>query len=239
MKTRGRKGITLAELLVAMAISSVLMSSVLVLYHRGTIEIQHSSGRIELQRRGRALLERIQPLLCSAIKPSRVSPQEAIYVPDVPVDDLIDNGVVASDASYHQVVFATPVDWLRSPQVPAGRDLAWRPQYHLYEIAQTAGPAGRGNQVVLRRALGVTVNSTVQPRLFNVQLDSSVQPRVLGRDLDWFNVRYIRAGAVQIQVVLGNQRILDAATRSRVARLTRPYTIEVTSLIQIPYYSNH
>lgn len=233
-----RRGITLAELLVAMAISSVLMTSVLVLYQRGTLEVRHSTGRIELQRRGRALLERIQPLLCSAVKPSRQSSQEAVYVPDQPVDDLIDNGVYANDSSYHQVVFATPVDWLGNQTVPSGRSLAFQPTYYLYEISQTAGPAGRGNQVVLRRVLDVSVNASFEPHLFTVPVDTRVEPRVLGRDLDWLNVRYIRAGAVQIQIVLGCQRILDGATRSQVARMN-PYTVEVTSLVQIPYYSNN
>jgi prepilin-type N-terminal cleavage/methylation domain-containing protein len=234
-----KRGLTLIELLVAMGISSILMTTVVVLYGRGMIEVQHSSGRVELLRRGRGLLERIQPLLCSAVKPRREAAQEAIYVPDVPVDDLIDNGKLATDKSFHQVVFATPVNHLAPGPLPTARELTFNPKYYLYEIAQVPGEkAGQGNQVVLRRVSNVVVNTAFNPHQFAVTADQSVAPRVLGRDIDWLNVRYVRAGALQVQVLISSDRIQDEGQRSRAKRMA-PYTVEVSSLIQIPYYSNN
>lgn len=234
-----KRGVTLLELLVAMGISSILMTTVMVLYNRGMIEVQHSSGRVELLRRGRGLLERMQPILCSAVKPRREAAQEAIYVPDVPVDDLIDNGKLATDKSFHQVVFATPVNHLSPGPLPTARELTFSPKYYLYEIAQVPGEKpGQGSQVVLRRVNSVAVNTGFSPHQFAVSADQTVAPRVLGRDIDWLNIRYVRAGALQVQVLLSSERIQDESQRSRARRMT-PYTVEVSSLIQIPYYNNN
>ena len=226
-KTVRTRGFSLIELLVAMAIGSLILLVVAFLYQTGLWEFRHSSGRIELVRRGRAALDKSQPYICAAVRPGGTSGPEAITFPITPSDDL-------HDAPASRLQFTTPIDFLGGAALPSARQLQANPVYYYYELAEVPGPAGQGNDLVLRRYVD------------ELTPDLSVTPLVVARNLgvpdgaggyrDGFVVRYLRPGAVELQVQVCSQLLTDRAERNRIESRT-PMVIRMSSIIQIPYYS--
>lgn len=212
-----RRGFTLPEMLVSMTLSVLMLGVVVLLYQTGLWEYRHASGRIELVRKSRHLMGRVQPLLSSAIKPVSAGSQEAIAFPDTFVDDLHQTGE-------SRVAFFTPVDFLVDPTLPTARELQANPDYHLYEIAMVPGAGGNGNDVVLRKLVD------------EITPDVSVTPRLLSTGIDDFRVRYLRPGALEVQVTVTGQRITDEIVRNTTEART-PLNLVVNTIIQLPYYN--
>lgn len=236
-QTLNRRGFTMVELLVTMAISSALLLMVALLFKVGLWEVRHSSGRVELVRRSRQCMDRVQRYLVAACKPNSAGAQEAVSFPITFSDDL-------HQAPESRVQFYTPIDFLVSTSSPTARQLQMNPNYHSYEIAAVPGPAGRGQDIVLRKYL-----APANPGEDPVEQDLSVAPRYLGRDVglpdpndpniyrDGLVVRYLRPGALEIQVNVSSSRISDDAQRNTIEAHT-PMRISMTSIIQLPYYAN-
>ncbi|MCA9795908.1 MAG: prepilin-type N-terminal cleavage/methylation domain-containing protein [Candidatus Eremiobacteraeota bacterium] len=210
------KAFTLAELLVAMTVSSMLFLAIVSLYQAGVWEFTRSSGRIEMARRGRNLLDRVQPLLGTAIKINPTGAQEAIYFPDQVLDDF-------SQAGETRVLFSTPVDFLGNQPLPSARELRLHPKFYLYEVALVPGE-GRAQDVVLRR------------RVDPLTPDPTVEPRVLGRDVDDFRVKYLRPGALEIEVVVSLDGVSDKLVRNKLQG-RGVQRIRLSTIVGIPYYN--
>ncbi len=199
-----------------MVLGFLMLAVIVLLYQTGLWEYRHASGRIELVRKGRQLMGRVQPLLSSAVKPVTAGSQEAIAFPDTFVDDLNQPGE-------SRVSFYTPVDFLVDPTLPTARELQANPNYHLYEIAMVPG-TGNGNDVVLRKLVD------------EITPDLSVTPRVLTVGIDDFRVRYLRPGALEVQVTITGQRITDEIVRNTTEDRT-PLSLDMNTIIQLPYYN--
>ncbi len=234
-KTLRAQGITLTELLVAIAIASLVATLVATLFHTGLFHVRRSSGRIDLVRRVRLCLDNTQRYLSAAVKPNTGSGEYAIYYPERFSDDETDAPVTA-------VGYWTPIDFLGGAVLPSARQLQVSPAYYRYELAEIPGEVGRGNDVVLRRLTDFGV------------LDTTVTPRVIGRDLGWrdnsgeyvdgFVVRYLRVGALRLDVTASGSRIHDSLERQAVENSsgTNPDSqmiVRLTTIIQLPYYSNN
>lgn len=236
-KTINNRGFTVVELLVAMAISSALLLMMGLLFKVGLWEVRHSSGRVELVRRGRQCMDNVQRYLVAACKPNSAGSQEAISFPVTFTDDL-------HQAPESRVQFYTPIDFLVSNDSPTARDLQLNPNYHSYDIAAVPGPPGAGQDVVLRKYL-----PPANPGEDPVDFDLSVAPRYLGRDLgvpdpdnpgvynDGLVIRYLRPGALEVQVNVSSDRISDDVNRNTIEANT-PIRLTMTSIVQLPYYSN-
>ncbi len=216
LRRRPRGGFSLPEMLVSMALSALMLAVVVLLYQTGLWEYRHASGRIELVRKSRHLMGRVQPLLSTAVKPVSAGAQEAIAFPDTFVDDLHQTGE-------SRVSFYTPVDFLVDPTLPTARQLQANPNYHLYEIAMVPG-TGNGNDVVLRKLVD------------EITPDMGVNPRVLAVAIDDFRVRYLRPGALEVQVSVSGQRITDEIVRNTTEART-PLNLVMNTIIQLPYYN--
>ncbi len=235
--THSQRGFTLVELLTAMAISAGLLLMVAMLFKVGLWEVRHSSGRIEIVRRGRQCMDNVQRYLVAACKPNSSGAQEAISYPVTFSDDL-------HQAPESRVQFFTPIDFLVSSGSPTARQLQQNPVYHSYEIAAVPGPTGAGQDVVLRKYL-----PPANPGEDPVDQDLSVAPRYLGRDLgipdptnpslynDGLVIRYLRPGAVEVEVNVSSSRISDDTNRNAIEANT-PMVVTMNSIIQLPYYSN-
>lgn len=226
------KGVSLAELLVAMTVASILTTAIVAVFHAGNWEFQHSSGRIELIRRARAILDRITPLVTTAVKTSSSAAQEAIVDPPTPVDDLtpLENMTQAQrDALPARLMFTSAMNFFGGGPAPKARELQNNPTYYYYDVAETPGGAGQGSNVLLRRWI------RTGPGVYNP--DNTVTPMVLGRQIDNFYVRYLRPGAVQLAVEISGNRIQDSVARNRIQQRT-PIVMRVTTILQLPYYGN-
>ncbi len=223
------RGFTLAELLVAMVISSALLAVVAVLYQTGLWEFRHSAAHIELSRRGRTALDRLQPYISSAIKPNPSGSDEAILFPDTFFDDL-------HQATESRVQFYTPVDHLGGAPMPDARTLQENPLYYIYEIAEVPGPLGRGNELVLRRYLDPVTPDLSVPPLVLARALGEPDPENPGAFYNGFGVRYLRPGSLEFQVVVSSALLQEDDVRARVEART-PMNPAFTSIIQIPYYS--
>ena len=217
-RVRSRKsGFSLVELLVSMFLAFMMFAVIVMLYQAGIWEYRHASGRIELVRKARALLGRVQPLLSTAVKPVSAGAQEAIAFPDTFTDDLHQTGE-------SRVAFYTPLDALVTDTLPSARELQANANYHLYEIAMIPGASGNGNDVVLRKLI-----DPITP-------DMGVTPRILTTGIDDFRVRYLRPGAVEIQVTVSGARITDEIVRNTTEDRT-PLNLVMNTIIQLPYYN--
>ena len=229
------RGFTLTELLVAMAIASLVAMLVAALFHTGLFHIRRSSGRIDLMRRVRHCMDNTQRYLSAAVKPNTESGEYAVFYPETFSDDETDQPQTA-------VGYWTPVDFLGGASLPSARALQANPAYYRYELAEIPGELGRGNDVVLRRLSDFGV------------IDSSVTPRVIGRDLGWrdssgeyvdgFVVRYLRVGALRLDVTASGSRVHDSLERQAVTSSSGTsegfqMVVRLTTIIQLPYYSNN
>jgi prepilin-type N-terminal cleavage/methylation domain-containing protein len=235
--TLKRKGFSLIEVLVVLAVSGIMFVLIAALFQAGTWEVRRSSGRIEVVRRGRQAIENCQMYLSSACQPGeRLDPTgaqtQAIFGPDA-LDDLNH----PNPASF--VRFFTAVDHLVDPTPLKARELQTNPDYHAYELAAVPGLNGKGQDLVLRKFL--VPNAPQLPH----EHDILAKPRILARRLgipkaggyeDGFVVRHLREGAVQIQVNVSSDLISDATQRSRIEQAT-PMRIKMSSIYQLPFYN--
>lgn len=232
-----KRGFTIAELLVVMAVSSMLLACMASLFRVGMWEIHRSSGRIDVVRRGRLALDQTQRYLASACQPGqRVDPSgsqcQAVFGPDA-LDDLNN----PNPQSYLR--FWTAIDHLNDLIPPTARQLQMTPSYFAYEIASVPGIDGRGQDLVVRR-----YRVPLEPNL-PTQFDLTAKPRTLARALgvpaggsyeDGFVVRHLRQGAVQIQVNISSDLISDKTQRNKIEDAT-PLRIKMSSIYQLPFYS--
>lgn len=236
-KTLRRRGFTVIELLVVMAISSMLLLVIASLFKVGMWEIHRSSGRIDVVRRGRQAIDQTQRYLASACQPGqRIGPNgsqaQAIFGPDA-LDDLNN----PNPESY--VRFWTAIDHLNDVTPPSARQLQMNPTYFAYEVAAIPGFEGRGQDLVVRRYLVPS-----EPNL-PTQFDVTANPRFLARALgvpsggsyvDGFVVRHLREGAVQIQVNVSSDLISDRTQANKIEDAT-PMRIKMSSIYQLPFYN--
>ena len=234
-KTLTRKrGFTIIEMLIVLTISSLMLVVLGSLFATGFWEISHSSGRIELVRRGRRAIDNCQAFLASASKPN--PDREAVSFPATFDDDLTSN-------PQPRVQFYTPYDHLVADSKPLARELTNNPVYHSYELAAVPGDPGRGQSLQLSK-----YQPPAGPGLDPLFPDTTVRPRIIVRDLgvpktgvpggygDGFIVRYRSLGTVQIEVNLSSALINDSYQKNTIQART-PMLIKMRSIIQIPYYN--
>lgn len=222
-------------MLLALAVGSLIAMLVAAMFRSSGYFVRRSSGRIDLVRRARLCMDNTQRYLSSAVKPDTGSGEYAVFYPETFSDDETDQPATA-------IGYWTPVDFLGGAALPSARDLLANPTYYRYEMAEVPGEAGRGNDVVVRRLSDFGV------------VDSSVTPRVIGRDLGWvdestgqytdgFVVRYLRVGAVRLDVTASGSRIHDSLERAAVENATATgkgsMVVRLTTIVQLPYYSNN
>lgn len=76
-----RRGLSLAEVLVAMAVMGVLSIALLNIFGLTMTSVRHGEGHLAMQMKAREAVRRLEPLLSTAIPPTTT--QEAIYLPAV------------------------------------------------------------------------------------------------------------------------------------------------------------
>ena len=230
----------MVEMLVVLAITSIMGLVIAAIFSAGLWEISHSSGRIELVRKGRRCIDNTQRYLASAC--NSIAGEETITYPTTPVDNL-------SGPTFSRVQFYTPFDHLVSTIEPSARTLQNAPAnatpYHSYELAAVPGPNGQGQDVVLRKYLPaanpgddpVTPDLTVAPRFIARDLGVPVDPvNQPGVYQDGFVIRYLRTGTVQLEVNLSSDTIDDGYQQATIEDRT-PMRFKMTSIIQLPYYN--
>lgn len=233
------RGFSLPELLIAMTLSVLMTVVIVALYQSGLWEFHHSSGRIELARKGRVAIDRIQPLISTAVK---FSAEDAILYPELPVGgvDIFDDTQNPGDS---RIIFSTPVDLLGNAPLPTARQLAANPVYHLFEIAAVPNADDDALELVLRKRQW---DDTASPPIGAI--DAAATPKVLARDLyrfgdtadpndpTGFNIKRLRAGAVQVRVRLVGDQITDDIVRARTEART-PIDLVMSTVVHVPYYS--
>lgn len=235
-----RSGFSLLELLVATGMSSLILLLLTSLFRVGMWEIDSSSGRIALVRRGRLAIDSVQRYLSGACEPgirldSLGNQAQAIIVP-LELDDL------ESPDPDSRVRFFTPLNHLEDDLLPGARELQMNPQYFAYEIAAIPGANNQGQDLVLRRYQVPPVSGDP------VTPDTTVEPRVLARKLGapdtssttgysgGFEVRHLRQGALRIQVSVSSDLLSDQRERTKLES-ARPLRIKMSSIYQLPYYN--
>ena len=226
------------EVLLAMGVSSLLLMLLAATFRVGFWEMQRSSGRIEVVRRGRVTIDNIQRYLNSACRPGyRQAPgswgtvqAEAVFGPADIVDDL------HSEPEDH-VYFWSAEDHLSGSLPLKARELQANSVYYAYGIAPVPGENNQGQDLLLRRF--VVPDEPLLPQLW----DTSAKPRYLGRRLgvpdgnggyqDAFLVRRVREGALQIQVRVSSDLITDETQRNRIENAT-PMRLKMSSIFQLP-----
>lgn len=134
---RSGHGLSLLEVLVAMAIMGVISTALLRVYDMTVNTMRQGSGHLALQQRVRESVRRMQPLLTTAMPPNTT--QEAIYAPPL-----------LGPAS-PSIRWSTPEDLLTN--VPADpRSPTWR----LYELSFDSGTG----EIVLRQIAPAVPNPT-------------------------------------------------------------------------------
>lgn len=238
MRTRCQKGFTILELLTVLAVSSLMLVLLAVVFKTGLTTVAKSSGRIEVVRLARNAIDQTQRYLGSACRPGfRLDPSnnqaEAIFGPATFVDNL--NG----PATDH-LRFWSAIDHLSNNPVPqTARQLQETPNYFAYDLTTIPGTNGRGQDLIIRQ-----FHVPAEPTL-PFALNTSRQPRVLGRALgipvgatyaDGFVVRYIRRGAVLLEVNVASEVISDDYANAQV-RNAQKLRIKMRSIYQLPFYS--
>lgn len=229
---RRSSGFTILELLVAMTISTLLLVVLGALFRAGFWEVQHSSGRIELIRRGRQAINNTQRYLATAVSPGDVGGETAIAFPPSPLDDDPES----------RVQFYTVQDHLVNPISPGAREIQESPAYYSYEIAGIPGPNNVGQDLVVRKRLMPTAPTPAD--LPPLAPDLSVEPKFLVRGLgtpeanytDGFIVRHNRLGAIEMEINLSSDLISDSLHRNKLENYT-PLRIKMTTIYSLPVYN--
>ncbi len=238
-KTRlGHGGFTLVELLVTMAISSLIATVVVMLFQAGLFHIRRSSGRIDLVRRARNCMDNTQRYLSAAVRPDEASASQAFCDPDPLTVDDMDFSDDAEDHPFSFVRYWTASDFIGGTPTASARELQTSsdPAYYVYELAEVQGEDGVGNDVVLRRYTDpVTQDMTETPRVIARYL--GVFDEASGDYRDGFVVRLLSPSALQLQVAATGSRIHGELEAHSVANSAN-MTIRLTTIIQLPFYSN-
>ena len=121
MRGASRSGLTLVETLVAMAVLSLLGLSLLRTYDICRQAYAVSTGRMEVQHKARITLQRVTPLLFSAIPPSESAP--ALVSPSVaagPVSTIIYN-VPVQPVDVRNPTYRQERIWFTAPAPAVGQ----------------------------------------------------------------------------------------------------------------------
>lgn len=110
----GRSGTTLVELMVVLALFSIITFVILQLYNSASAEFEKASGEMTLTRRARSLADKLIPILSTAT-PMRKGFTESFYHPDAAKDVLADG----SPAEIYAVDFFSTTCFM-SDTSPAG-----------------------------------------------------------------------------------------------------------------------
>lgn len=233
-----RRGFTLLEVMMVSVISLALMLLLASTFRLGYWEMQRSSGRIEVVRRGRTTIDNIQRYLASACRPGyRQAPggtgtvqAEAVFGPENIQDDL-------HSTPEDHVYFWSADDHLSGALPRGARELQEDPLYYAFAISPVPGEDNKGQDLLLRRFV-----VPAEP-LIPQEWDLSAKPRYLGRRLglpdgqggyqDAFVVRRIREGALQIQVNVSSDLITDDEQRNRIEN-SAPIRLKMSSIYQLP-----
>ncbi|MGE0492011.1 MAG: PilW family protein [Vulcanimicrobiota bacterium] len=143
-----QKAFTLPELLITMALVSVIGLVLTVVYNQSYTSYDHGSTRVNIQTKGRQAMERLTPVVLSAFPGSG----QTIYVPD-------SNGTTASE-----LVVSTTEDWLE-PAYPSPTTSALSATglgditYHTYRVVL------RNGDLLLERVIANGSNWDTDPNL--------------------------------------------------------------------------
>ena len=203
------RAFTLPELLITMALVSIIGLVLTVVYNQSYTSYDHGSTRINLQTKGRQAVERITPVVLSAFPGSG----ETIYVPD-------SNGTSASE-----LVVSTTEDWLE-PNYPSATTSALMASgvgdigYHTYRVVL------RNGDLLLER---VVANGAAWDS------DTSVTPRTLAHtDLQTTLVEFevTRESANALRV-----RLLMRGKARGANRQERDIEHELETILHVPHES--
>ncbi|MEW6283883.1 MAG: prepilin-type N-terminal cleavage/methylation domain-containing protein [Candidatus Eremiobacterota bacterium] len=113
--TRSRKrGFSLAEVLVSMAILSALSLALVLIYRSGLTEYEHTSGRIAMQTQSRLLMDKMVPLVTTATRPAGDPTGDPLLFPPIAYDANLDG---AFPDPVREIRFISGSDLLSDNQV--------------------------------------------------------------------------------------------------------------------------
>lgn len=252
-RVRAERGFTLIEVLVVLAISTLMILLIATIFQIGLRQVSHSSGRIEMVRDARQAIDNVQRYLASVMRP--------IMVYDADGDELEPTSSIFWPREFHDPVNGQPKPWEQRVQFftqwdffdenmdDTERHRSWartlneNPLNFSYEIV-TVPSQGRGQELVVR-----ALNRPEPWSVGNLPLlpDTSVTPRVIGKRLgvadsnvpggfrDGFLVRRPREGGLLIQVTVSPDLISDEYNRNKVEQRMTP--VVITTIYQPPYFN--
>jgi prepilin-type N-terminal cleavage/methylation domain-containing protein len=212
MTTARRRGLTLMELLVSMAIFSVVTGFMVLLYNNLSASIRFSTARMDARGRIRVAMERIVPILSGAYTPNEipgaVRPFELITNPSI-------------------LKFYTPGDPFEGSPIQPPTDLS-SPTAGTYLVSNFlqleldsssrldtqagGGPSRVLKKVVLRKLVTPTTLPVASPTV-----DTTVSPRLLATDLSEMTIANV-TGNTGVQLTLSAQDF--SSTQSRKHTIT-------------------
>ena len=173
-----KRGLTLIELLVSVAVFSLVTVFMVLLYNNLSSSIRYSTGRMDARGRVRIAMERVIPILTSAYIPNEIQgavrPFELITVPTV-------------------LKFYTPSDPFEGKEIQPPSDQVAPPagtflqsnllQLELEAASRPDTQAGGGPSRSLRRLMLKKLVTPATLPVASTTDDLTVKPRVLATDL--------------------------------------------------------
>jgi len=171
---RLQHGLSLAELLVVMALTVVLVVIISLLFLRSRDAVRLSTDRLDTSGRSRRTMDALTPFVASAVYAPPAAPLE--------VSDL--TPTVLDDAC-----------WLRVTTQEKLLDDDYQPGTPYVHNALV--PARRF-QISFRPATRELVAQQLRPALGGEEVDPDVKPMLLGRDVDGCGFRLLSQGSVEV-----------------------------------------
>lgn len=246
-----RLGFSLAEVLVVLAISTVIMVLLALMSRTAMWEISHSSGRIEVVRTGRMAINNIQRYLLAVSSPSQIFYQNGTPV-TAPIyhpleTEIVDPSATNNPSPVSKIRFFSARDFFDdSTPRRLARDLQDAGGYFAYEIAAIPGANNQGIDIVARRLQPQPLGA-VNP--LPVNIDTTVKPTYLGKRLGVPNPgnpgqyqdglvvsRLNHESAIHIEVNVSSDLISDSYNRNKLEDST-PLRIRMETIYQPPFFN--
>lgn len=173
-----RKGFTIIELMVSMAIMAILLTALVFIYRAGMTEAEHTSGRMALQSQARLLMDKMVPLVSTAVKLAGDEASDPLFFP---TGTMIGNG-------QPKIEWRSSADLFNAQNVVGTADFRILRQY-AYRIEYDTNDA-----YVRLQELDL---ATLQP--------TATEPRVLAQGIDGLTFTRIDASAVAVQIRVSNR----------------------------------
>ncbi|MBI3927152.1 MAG: prepilin-type N-terminal cleavage/methylation domain-containing protein [Armatimonadetes bacterium] len=205
-----RKGFTLAELAVAMAVLSMMGLALVLIYNQSLVTFRHSTAKVEMQQHAREASKRLVPFIASAVPPSTAD--DAIVEP-------------AFNVTGSQLrIYSTDTYVARVTGGPATVFDPRNPQYARMRLWWEADPNADLSDP--ERAPGGQVG------FLRLDRDTPLDPaddRIIARNI--YSVEFENQGDHRIRVQVNIYGLVRVANTDELRRL------EYENIVHMPYYT--